>query len=141
MDLSDRLALAGRRYGRRRSIVSGSQRLNLSEVLRVYDHKAILDVAVLHHGKQTRHMKPDPEKKLKLSLLDMVSELQPEEDTWYEVFETAPTGELSKVRIVACSGQGESNGELLLLLGRRTLDNYFVEDPLFESVRQATETA
>jgi hypothetical protein len=140
MDLLDRLALAGRRYERRRSLVSGSPRLNLSEVLRMYDHKAILDAAVLDPGKQARQMKPDPEKKLKLSLLDLISELQQVGDSYYEVFETAPTGDLSKVRIVAWSGEGEGKGELRILMGRRTLDNYFAEDPVFESVRQATET-
>jgi hypothetical protein len=139
MDLLDRLALAGRRHERRRSLVSGSPRLNLSEVLRVYDHKAILNAAVLHPGKQARHMKPDPEKKLKLSLLDMISELQQEGDSHYEVFETAPTGDLSKVRILAWSGAGESKGELRMLMGRRALENYFAEDPVFESVRQATD--
>jgi hypothetical protein len=105
----------------------------------MYDHKAILDVAVLHPGKQARHMKPDPEKKLKLSLLDMISELQQEGNSQYEVFETAPTGDLSKVRIVAWQEAGESKGEIRMLMGRRTLDNYFAEDPVFESVRQATD--
>jgi hypothetical protein len=139
MDLLDRLTLAGRRHERRRSPVSGSERLNLSEVLMVYDHKAILEASILGHGNQARHVKPDPERKLKLSLLDMISELQPEADSWYEVFETAPTGDLSKVRIMTHSEAGEFKGELRMLMGRRSLDNYFAEDPVFDSIKQSTE--
>lgn len=140
MELFDRLALTGRRHERRRSVVTGSPRLDLHEVLRVYDHKAILDVAIWLHGKQAQHLRPDPERKLKLSLLDMLSELQPAEGSWYEVFETAPTGDLTKVRIVAHSEEGKLTGELRMLMGRRTMDNYFLEDPVFESIRQAAKS-
>ncbi len=138
MDLFDRLALAGRRYVRRLSTVSRSPRLDLDEVLRVYDRKAILEVTIRPNGQQPQHLKPDSERKLKLSLLDMLSELHPEEGSWYEVFETAPTGDISKVRILV-SGEGGAKGEVHLLMGRRTLDHYFSEDPVLESIRQATE--
>ena len=137
MDLFDRLALAGRRYVRRLSAVSGSPRLDLDEVLRLYDRKAILDVTIRPNGQQPQHMKPDSERKLKLSLLDMLSELHPEEGSWYEIFETAPTGDNSKVRILV-SGESGPKGEVQMLMGRRTLDNYFAEDPVLESIRQAT---
>ena len=139
MDLLDRLTLTSRRHERRHSLVSGSERLNLSEVLMVYDHKAILQASILGEDKQAQHVKPDPERKLKLSLLDLISELQPEADSWYEVFETAPTGDLSKVRIVTHSEAGEFKGELRMLMGRRSLDNYFAEDPVFESIRRSTK--
>jgi len=138
MKLLDRLSLSGRRHERRRSI-TGSPRLDLHEVLRMYDHKAILEVAIWLHGKKTQHLRPDSERKFKLSLVDMLSELQPEEGSWYEVFETAPTGDLSKVRIVVYSGEGKPKGELRMLMGRRTMDNYFLEDPVFDSIRQAAD--
>ena len=139
MELLDRLALTGRRHERRRSVITGSPSLDLHEILREYDHKAILDAAIWLNGKRAKHLTPDPERKLKLSLLDMLSELQPAEGSWYEVFETAPTGDVTKVRIAVYTRAGKLNGELRMLMGRRTMDNYFLEDPVFESIKEATE--
>ena len=133
MDLLDKLALAGRRYQRRRSAAEGKSTLELAEVLSIYDRKAILEAVVRQPGEPPQELKPDPDKKIKLSMLDLISELHPQEGSSYEVFETAPTGDLLKARIVV-SGQGE----VQMLIGRRTMDTYFEEDPVLDSIRESS---
>jgi hypothetical protein len=140
MDLWDRLALAGRRYQRRHSVESGNPRLHLGEVLRMFDHKAIMEAETQRNGNRTL-TRPDPARKLKISLLDVISEIQPEGEGWYEVFETPPSGDLSKVRIVSFAPGMQPVGELRLLVGRRTLDHYFPEDPLFASINRTQADA
>ena len=137
MNLLDRLPLGGRRYERRRSAASKSRRLELNEVLRMYDHKAILELALRRPGEPPRQFKPDSERKLHLALLDMLSELKPEEGSRYEVFETAPSGDLSRVRIRVRSEGGEQ-GELSMLMGGRSLDDYFDNDPALDSILSRT---
>ena len=71
-----------------------------------------------------------------VSLLDGLSEIHAPAGGWYEVLETAPSGDLAKVRILAKDGGGSTVGELRMLVGRRTLDHYFLEDPLLKSLQE-----
>jgi hypothetical protein len=139
MDLWDRIALFGRRYEQRRSVESGSPRLSLGEVLRMYNGKGIMELTSRRAGGEERSLRPDPERKLKISLLDVISEIQPQNGGWYEVFETAPSGDLSRVRILGHASENETTGEIRMLVGRRSLDSYFLEDPLFDSIRRRLE--
>lgn len=134
MDIFDRLALMGRRYETRRSPRTGSTHFSLSDVLLTFSGKAILEMTVQREGRDTTTARPDAERKLKLSLLDGMSEIHVEAGGWYEVQSMAPTGDFSKVRITARTPSGAAAGELRLLVGRRTMEHYFLEDPLLSSI-------
>lgn len=137
MDILDRLAIMGRRYERRRSLHSGSQELDLSEVLLMYNRKSIFERVTLPHDGEPTTSRQDTTKKLNLSLLDAISEIYVDDGGWYEVFETPPSGDTSKVRIVAYSPEGRPHGELRMVVGRRTRDHYFSEDPILDSLRNS----
>ncbi|HEX5140792.1 MAG TPA: hypothetical protein VFX19_07595 [Dehalococcoidia bacterium] len=141
MNFLDKLALMGRRYEQRGSPSTGDTKLHLPEVLAMYNGKAILELTAEPLSKDSHTIRPDAERKLKVSLLDGLSEIHAPDGGWYEVFETAPTGDIAKVRIVAMSPQGAQAGELKMLVGRRTLDHYFLEDPLIASLRERGEIA
>jgi hypothetical protein len=142
MDLLDRLALAGRRYTSRSSPRSGSNKLDLADVLVMFDGKAIHELSTYADGKPTRTVKPDEDRKLKVSLLDDgMSVLHAEPGGWYEVYETAPSGDLSKVKIQARSSDNRVTGELRMLIGRRTLAHYFEEDPILLEIEKRERLA
>lgn len=103
--------------------------------------KAVLEMKVYHEGRAMQTTRPDAERKLKVSLLDGISEIHPPAGGWYEVYETAPTGDLAKARIVAMLPSGSAESELTILVGRRTLEHYFVEDPLISSFQQGHDLA
>jgi hypothetical protein len=131
MDLSDSLALFGRRYTRTKAPRSGGRRFTLRDLLETFDQNAILELTQYERGKPVSTLRPDARRKLKVSLLDDgVAPIHSGPDDWYEVYRTAPTGDLSKVRIVARSPDDRQIGELRLLLGRRTMEHYFRDDPL-----------
>jgi hypothetical protein len=132
----DRLALSGRRYESRVAADTGSSKLQLPQVLTMYNGKAILELTSVVNGKPSKTVKPDADRKLKVSLLDGLSEIHAPAGGWYEVFETAPSGDLAKVRILAKDGGGSTVGELRMLVGRRTLDHYFLEDPILQSLQE-----
>jgi hypothetical protein len=136
MNLMDRLALSGRRYETRVSPETGSSQLQLPQVLLMYNGKAIMELTTVSSGKPSKTIRPDPDRKLKVSLLDGLSEIHAPAGGWYEVHETAPSGDLAKVRIVAKDHGGSSVGELRMLVGRRTLDHYFLEDPILKSLEE-----
>jgi|SRR5688572_30788779 hypothetical protein len=136
MDFLDKLALSGRRYEPRVSPVTGSTQLHLPEVLMMYNGKAIMELTTGSNGKPSKTVRPDPDRKLKVSLLDGLSEIHVPAGGWYEVYETAPSGDLAKVRVVARAPGGASAGELRMLVGRRTLDHYFLEDPILKSLEE-----
>lgn len=136
MDLMDKLALAGRRYESRVSPETGSTQLQLPQVLTMYNGKAIMELTTLTQGKPSKTVRPDTDRKLKVSLLDGLSEIHAPAGGWYEAFETAPSGDLAKVRILAKDSGGASVGELRMLVGRRTLDHYFLEDPILKSLEE-----
>ena len=140
MDLLDKLALSGRRYEPRVSPVTGSAQLHLPEVLMMYNGKAIMESTTVANGKPSKTARPDPERKLKVSLLDGLSEIHVPAGGWYEIYETAPSGDLTKVRIVAKGSDGATAGELRMLVGRRTLDHYFLEDPILQSLQEHAKT-
>jgi hypothetical protein len=139
MDFMDRLALAGRRYESRVSPETGSMRLQLPQVLTMYNGKAIMELTALNTARPSKTVRPDADRKLKVSLLDGLSEIHAPAGGWYEVFETAPSGDLAKVRIVAKDSGGSSTGELRMLVGRRTLDHYFLEDPILRALEDQSK--
>ena len=133
MNLFDKLALQGRRYTLRRSPAAGEYRLSLLEVLQMFNARAILELSTYLDGKHHRTVKPDADKKLKISLLDELSDMNTDRLGWYEVYETAPTGDLTKAKVIGHSSDNSIIGETRMLLGRRTLSHYFLDDPLLQS--------
>ena len=132
MDLFDTLAFLGRRYEPQKAPRSGSRRFTLVDVLEMFDRKALLELTLNAAGRPVRTVYPDPEKKLKVSLLDDgLSEVRSGPEDWFEVLQTAPSGDLSKAKIVVHSPDGASIGEIRLLISQRTYEHYFQEDPLF----------
>ncbi len=129
MDLLDRLALAGRRYERRRSAVTGSTELSLEEVLRMFKDKTVLELDSVpsdRHASRVLHETGRP-----VSILDGVAAITGPDDRWYEVMQTPPSGDLARLRIAAMP----SGGHLSCLIGRRLPEHHVTEDPLLEELR------
>jgi hypothetical protein len=132
MDMLDVLAFWGRKYERQRVASSRSTRFSLGDVLEMFDRNALLELTPYVNDDPVRTFKPDAVKKVKVSLLDDgISAIHSSRDDWYEVYRTAPSGELSKVKIVAHSPGGPRIGEIRMLVGQRTYEHYFKEDPIF----------
>ena len=129
MDLLDRLALASRKYQPRRSPVTGSLQLQLEEVLRVFHGKTILDMEVQPPAKEPSRV--SHEQARPVSLIDGIAEIGGGEPGWYEVLQTAPSGDYSKVRIVA----HPAGGQLSMVVGRRVPEHLPVEDALLDTLR------
>jgi hypothetical protein len=135
MDVFDSLALAGRKYEQQTAPGTSRTRLSLSDVLEMFNWNAILELTPVADGKQLATVKPDPVRKMKVSLLDNgISAIHSSNQDWYEVFKTAPSGDLAKARIVAHAPSGSAIGEIRMLIGRRTYDYYFEEDPIFAAL-------
>jgi hypothetical protein len=114
---------------------SGRQAFALCEILQAYDRVALLELSRRVRGRPVVTVRPDPIRKVKVSLLDdRISAVHSGPDDRYEVYRTAPSGDLSKAKIVALSHEGARLGEIRLLMGRRTPDHYFRRDPLLEAI-------
>ena len=133
MNLFDIVALWGRKYERQTLGVTGRQKLTLHDVLEVFGSRAILQLSVRTRDGSVHTVRPDSIRKLKVSILDDgISRLHSASDDWYEVYQTAPTGDSSKVRIRACSSSGARLGEIHMVVGRRDPQYYFEQDPLLD---------
>jgi hypothetical protein len=140
MDLLDTLALWGRRYDQQTNPRTGEKRFELQDLLLYFDRNALLELTPVSGGKAMPPTRPDPVRKVKVSLLDDgISAIQGGGADWYEVYRTAPSGDLSKVRIVGLKESGEKAGEIRMLVGRRTYDQYFAEDPIFQHLEGRSE--
>ena len=136
MDLFDKLALENRRFERMIAPRSGSATFTLGDVLETVGRNAIHELTVVPANGPKKTLKPDSVRKIKLSLLDDgIVAIHSSVKDQYQVFQTAPSGDYSRVKIVASSPDGTKVGEVHLLLGRRTFEHYFEEDPIFKAVR------
>ena len=140
MDLFDKLALEARRFDPVTS-PSGSRTFTLHELLETFGRNAILEMTTITASGQRTTVRPDSVRKLKVSLLDDgISAIHSSNEDRYEVSRTAPSGDLSKVRIVATAPDGSRIGELRMLMGRRTFEHYFEEDPILAAIRERQGT-
>ncbi|HXH21918.1 MAG TPA: hypothetical protein VNN10_07795, partial [Dehalococcoidia bacterium] len=114
----------------------------LHDLLMFFDRHAILELTPVVEGKALPRIRPEAVRKVKVSLLDDgISAIQGTGAAAYEVYRTAPSGDLAKVRIVALAADGEKRGEIRMLVGRRTYDQYFTEDPIFRHIEEHAATA
>jgi hypothetical protein len=134
MNLFDKLALAGRRYELARVPRNQSTQFTLGDTLEFFNRNTILELTPVVNGKEERTMRPDAVRKLKVSLLDGISAIHSHNDDWFEVYRTAPSGDLTRVRIVAHSRSGEKIGELHMLVSQRMPIFYFGEDPILDAI-------
>jgi hypothetical protein len=136
MNFFDNLVLGGRRFEPRKAGSSGTTRFTLLDVLQTFNSQTILELDSDARAAPSGKLRPDTERKLKVSLLDVLSDHALPADAWFEVLQTAPNGDLSKVRILAHSADGAVVGKLEMLLGRRTYDHYFAEDPVLQQLQR-----
>ena len=137
MDLFDKLAFMGRRYERDLVPRNGSHRFTLSDLLQAFNYNTILELTPIVDGKAGETVKPDEVRKLKVSLLDHgIAAIHSHADDGYEVYRTAPSGDLSKVRVVAYSPKDDKIGELHMLVSERLQGFYFDEDPILDRISQ-----
>ena len=134
MNLLDKLALSGRRYEQARVPRNNSTQFTLADVLQMFNFNTILELTPVVNGKTQATMQPDAVRKLKVSLLDGISAIHSHEEDWYEVYRTAPSGDLARVRVVAHKRAGETVGELQMLVSQRMPQYYFGEDPIIEAI-------
>jgi hypothetical protein len=135
MELLDRLALTGRRYERVHVPGSGSTRFSMGDLFLMFGRSAILQLTHSAPGRAAATVKPDSVRKIKVSLLDDgLSAIHSTDSDYYEVYRTAPSGDLSKVRIVAYSRDGSQVGDLRMTLGRRSFEHYFKDDPILDAI-------
>jgi hypothetical protein len=134
MDFFDKAALWGRKYQRQLSAETGEALFSLSELLLRYDRNAILELSPIVDGQTVATYKPDAVRKLKVSLLDEgISSLGDKAGEWYEVYETAPSGDFARARIVSLIKYTPA-AEIRLLIAQRNPDLYFKEDPIFAAI-------
>ena len=137
MDLFDRLAFLGRKYELQTVSGTSRNRFSLTEVMQLFDRSAILELTPYPKNQPAATIRPDFIRKLKVSLLDDgFSAIHSDATDWYEVYRTAPSGDLSKVRIAAHDRGGVRLGEVRMLVGRRSIEHYFENDPIFEQIAQ-----
>jgi hypothetical protein len=134
MDLFDSLALSMRRYDPVHTVRGHRKRFDLIDVMEMYSKQSILELNVSRDGKRWSRLRPDAERKLKVSLLDSISELALPADASFSVGQTAPSGDYSKVHIAAHGRGNEALGQIDMLLGRRTYDFYYTEDPVLGQI-------
>jgi hypothetical protein len=134
MNLLDKLALTGRRFEIVRVPRNQSTEFTLGDTLEFFNRNTILELTPIVNGKAQPTLRPDAVRKLKVSLLDGISAIHSHNEDWFEVFRTAPSGDLTRVRIVAHSRQGEKIGELQMLVSQRMPIYYFGEDPIFDAI-------
>jgi hypothetical protein len=132
VNLLDRLALNGRRFEKRRSAMTGSTELTLAEVLRIFKDKTVLELESLVPGKspdRVAHATGRP-----VSIVDGVAAISTGTVRGYEVLQTPPSGDYSRVKIHALP----DGGHLSCLIGRRMPEHTTTEDPLLETLRNRT---
>lgn len=129
MNLLDRLALAGRRYERRRSAINGNPQLGLEEVLRIFKDKTILEQELIPTGQAASRALHSVERPV--SIIDGIAAISAADDVSYEVLETPPSGDYARIKITA----RPSGGELSCLIGKRLPEHSNREDPLLETLR------
>jgi hypothetical protein len=134
MDLFDKLALTMRRFEPRKTLGSGDRRFELLDLMETYSNEAILELTASADGVFWTTRRPDLQRKLKVSLLDSVSDLRLPADAWFHVGQTAPSGDWAKARIQAYGRGRESLGHIEMLIGRRNYDYYFAQDPVLEQI-------
>ena len=140
MDLFDKLAFAGRRYDRQTVPNTTRTRYSMAEVLRRFDHVAIMELTPYAKGKKGETFKPDRIRKIKVSLLDNgLAALHSDASDWFEVYQTTPSGDLSKVRVVVYDPSNVRLGEIRMVVGRRSFEQYFEHDPIFEAIANRTQ--
>jgi hypothetical protein len=107
MDLFDKLALESRRYEKLRAPRSGSEVFSLGDLLETLGRNAIHELVALPAGGQKKTVRPDTVRKLKVSLLDDgIVAIHSGVRDQYQVYQTAPSGDYSKVKIVAMAPDG-----------------------------------
>lgn len=132
MDWFDKLALLGRRYERRRSVITGSTGLELGEVLLVFRSKTILELDIRAAGEPARsrqHRVGSP-----ISLVDGLAEIHGGSGSSFEVMETAPSGDHSRVKIIS----RPAGGELSMLVAERLPEHHSAEDDLLNAMHDGT---
>ena len=134
MDIFDKLALAMRRFEPRRTPGKNDRRFELMDLMALYSKEAILELTASADGESWTARRPDLQRKLKVSLLDSVSDLRLPSDAWFHVGQTAPSGDYSRARVEAFGRGNESLGRIDMLIGRRNYDYYFTQDPLLDEI-------
>jgi len=141
LDVLDTLAFWGRKYEKQRVPRTGSTRFSLSDILETFDRNAIFELTPVTNGKPGQTLKPDPVRKMKVSLLDNgISAIHSSSEDWFEVLRTAPSGDLSRVRIVAHAPDGREVGEIRMLVGQRSFEHYFQEDPILAELARREQS-
>src|SRR5262245_14137101 len=118
MDLFDKLALFMRRFEPRYTLSEGKRRFGLLDLMEMYSNEAIMELTASSDGVFWTTRRPDVQRKLKVSLLDSVSDLKLPADAWFHVGQTAPSGDYAKARIEAYGRGHESLGHIEMLIGR-----------------------
>jgi hypothetical protein len=137
MDVFDKLSLIARRYAPQTVPGTGRTRFTMAEVLQLFNQNMILELTPTANNKAGDTVRPDSVRKMKVSLLDDgFSAIHSDSTDWFEVLRTAPSGDLSRVRIVAHDPGGLKLGEIQMLVGRRTFEHYFEQDPIFERIAE-----
>jgi hypothetical protein len=137
MDLFDKLALWGRRYERQINPGSGGKRFALRDLLEFFRQKTILELTPVVGGKPGETYRPDPVRKLKISILDEgVSAFGKQAAEWYEIAATAASGDFARMKVLAYATDGVPSGELRMLVAERMPELYFREDPIFAAVSE-----
>jgi hypothetical protein len=134
MDLFDKMALSMRRYEPRTAMRTHHKRFELVDLIETYSKEAILELTTTPPGGKSSTRRPDEQRKLKVSLLDSVSDLALPADAWFRVAQTPPSGDYSRAHIKAYGRGNERLGEIKLLIGRRNYAYYFAEDPVLEQI-------
>jgi hypothetical protein len=135
MDLFDKVALWGRKYEAQINPRTGIHRFSARDILEDFQLKTIVELTPYVNGRSGETHRPDPVRRLKISLLDEGGAVFGGSDVaWYEVHSTAPSGDLARVKVIAMSPQGTPVGELRMLLAYRMPELYFKEDPIFAAV-------
>jgi hypothetical protein len=141
MDIFDKLALSMRRYEPVHTARQGSERFDLIDLMEMYSKQSILELQASRDGKRWSKLTPDEHRKLKVSLLDSISELSLPQDAWFSVGQTAPSGDYSKVHIDAHGRGNEDLGQIDMLLGRRNYAYYYADDPVLGQIDVANVPA
>ena len=135
MDVFDVLALWGRKYDQLTVPGSRSKSFSLSALLEMFSRNAIMELTPYVGNSPRDTVRFDKARKVKVSLLDNgISVIHSGSEDTYEVYRTPPSGELSKVKIIAYSPDGVKTGELRMVVGQRSYEHYFEEDPILEAL-------
>src|SRR6476620_8630063 len=83
MEVFDKLALAMRRHEPVHSHRTKSRRFELMDLMEMYSRQSILELDASTDGKKWSHLKPDAERKFKVSLLEIDRLLGRRNDAFY----------------------------------------------------------